>query len=70
MKIIKRSGQAVDFDPLKIERAITKANKQIQVKAHRLNKKTIQQISQEISVKYIDGKRTKNVEYIQDEIEK
>jgi ribonucleoside-triphosphate reductase len=70
MKIIKRSGQSVDFDPLKIERAITQANDQIQVKAHRLNKKTIQKISNEISDKYIDGKRTKNVEYIQDEIEK
>ena len=70
MKIIKRSGQSVDFDPFKIERAITQANEQIQVKAHRLNKKTIQQISQEIADKYIEGKRTKNVEYIQDEIEK
>ena len=70
MKIIKRSGQSVDFDPFKIERAITQANEQIQVKAHRLNKKTIQQISQEIADKYIESKRTKNVEYIQDEIEK
>ena len=44
MKIIKRSGQSVDFDPSKIERAITQANEQIQVKAHKLNKKTIQKV--------------------------
>ena len=70
MKVIKRSGQEVDFNSSKIEIAINKANDQIENKRQRLNKKTIQEITQEISDKYIKGRRTKTVEDIQDEIEK
>lgn len=70
MKIIKRSGQEVDFNSSKIETAINKANEQIENKRKRLSKKAIQEITQEISEKYIKGRRTKNVEDIQDEIER
>lgn len=70
MKVIKRSGQEVDFNSSKIEIAINKANDQIENKRQRLNQKTIQEITQEISDKYIKGRRTKTVEDIQDEIEK
>lgn len=70
MKIIKRSGQEVDFNSSKIEIAINKANEQIENKRKRLSKKAIQEITQEISEKYIKGRRTKNVEDIQDEIER
>ena len=70
MKIIKRSGQEVDFNSSKIETAINKANEQIENKRKRLSKKAIQEITQEISEKYTKGRRTKNVEDIQDEIER
>ena len=70
MKIIKRSGQEVDFNSSKIETAINKANEQIENKRKRLSKKAIQEITQEISEKYTKSRRTKNVEDIQDEIER
>ena len=69
MKVIKRNGAEVEFDSAKIERALEKANDSIDIKSKRISKKLIRLIAEEISEAYITSKRTRNVEYIQDQIE-
>ena len=69
MKVIKRNGAEVDFDALKIEEALIKANNSIESKSKRITKKLIKLIAEEISEAYIEAKRTRSVEYIQDQIE-
>lgn len=69
MKIIKRNGAEVDFDSAKIERALERANDCIEVKSHRIGKRLIKLIAEEVSEAYINSKRTRTVEYIQDQIE-
>lgn len=69
MKVIKRSGQEVEFDPIKIERAIERANDSIETKSKRIGKRLIHLIAAEITEMYVGSKKTRNVEYIQDLIE-
>jgi ribonucleoside-triphosphate reductase len=69
MNVIKRSGKEVEFDPSKIEAAIERANNSIETKSKRIGKRLIKLITDEISESYINSKRTRNVEYIQDQIE-
>ena len=69
MKVIKRNGAEVDFDPLKIEAAIEKANNSIEIKSKRIGRRLIKLIAAEISEAYIEAKRTRSVEYLQDRIE-
>ena len=69
MNVIKRSGKEVEFDPSKIEAAIERANNSIEVKSKRIGKRLIKLIADEISEAYVSSKRTRNVEYIQDQIE-
>ena len=69
MRIIKRNGSEVEFDPKKIELALEKANDSIDVKSKKIGKRLIKLITDEISEAYITSKRTRNVEYIQDQIE-
>ena len=69
MKVIKRDGREVDFDSAKIEAAIERANNSIEVKNKRIGKRLIKLIAEEISEAYVNSKRTRNVEYIQDQIE-
>ena len=69
MKVIKRSGQEVEFDPIKIERAIERANDSIETKSKRIGKRLIHLIATEIAETYEGSKKTRNVEYIQDLIE-
>ena len=69
MKIIKRNGSEVEFDPIKIEIALERANDSIDVKSKRIGKRLIKLIADEISDSYINSKRTRTVEYIQDQIE-
>ena len=70
MKIIKRSGEEVEFNAAKIERAIERANDSIEVKSKRIGKRLIHLIASEITEMYENSKRTRDVEYIQDLIEK
>ena len=69
MNVIKRSGQEVEFNPQKIERAIERANDSIEIKSKRIGKRLIHLIATEIAEQYEALKRTRNVEYIQDQIE-
>lgn len=69
MNIIKRNGSEVEFNPEKIQQAIEKANDSIEIKSKRIGKRLIKLITEEISDSYIDSKRTRSVEYIQDQIE-
>ena len=69
MKVIKRSGQEVEFDPIKIEKAIERANDSVEVKSKRIGKRLIHLIATEIAEAYENSKKTRNVEYIQDLIE-
>ena len=70
MKVIKRSGEEVEFNAAKIERAIERANDSIEVKSKRIGKRLIHLIASEITEMYENSKRTRDVEYIQDLIEK
>ena len=69
MNIIKRDGREVEFTPAKIEAALERANNSIEIKSKRIGKRLIKLIADEISDAYINLKRTRNVEYIQDQIE-
>lgn len=69
MNVIKRDGREVEFDPTKIEAAIERANNSIEIKSKRIGKRLIKLITDEISEAYVNSKRTRNVEYIQDQIE-
>ena len=64
MKVIKRSGQEVEFNALKIEQAIERANDSIEMKHKRISKRLIHLIATEIAEMYENSKRTRNVEYI------
>ena len=69
MKIIKRNGSEVEFDARKIQAAIERANESIEKKSNRIGKRLIKLISDEIAEAYVEAKRTRSVEYIQDQIE-
>ncbi len=70
MKVIKRNGDRVEFDPNKIETAITTANQSIDAIYRRISKTLIKQITNEITEEYIRKNRTKSVEYIADQVER
>ena len=69
MNVIKRNGTEVEFNPVKIQAAIEKANDSIEIKSKRIGKRLIKLITEEIADAYTESKRTRNVEYIQDQIE-
>ena len=52
MKVIKRNGSEVEFDSVKIEQAIEKANNSIEVKSKRIGKRLIKLIAEEIAEFY------------------
>lgn len=66
LKIVKRNGKVVDFDRIKIEEAILKANKDVQGR-QKASVKLCKQIAKEIE-SY--DKQKMNVEEIQDLVEK
>lgn len=70
MKVIKRNGDRVEFDPVKITNALIKANESIEIVSKRIPNKLIKLITEEITEEYLLKKRTKSVEYIADAIEK
>lgn len=69
MNIIKRDGREVEFSRNKIEAAIERANNSIETKSKRIGKRLIKLIADEVADAYVNLKRTRNVEYIQDQIE-
>ena len=69
MKVIKRSGREVNFDPKKIREAIRKANASIDEK-DQIEPDQIDQITKEVSTKVTRRKRALTVEEIQDLVEK
>lgn len=69
MKIIKRSGQEVDFDKSKIINAISKANKEEQDEALRLSVGQIERIASEIEHIANNSSFIMGVEDIQDSVE-
>ena len=68
MKVIKRNGSEVSFDPEKITAAITKANLAVEEK-HRLNPEDIQDITDIVTYKCGKLGHTPSVEEIQDLVE-
>ena len=68
MKVIKRNGSEVTFDPEKITAAITKANLAVEEK-HRLNPEDIQDITDIVTYKCGKLGHTPSVEEIQDLVE-
>lgn len=70
MKVIKRNGDRVEFDPAKIEAAITTANMNVEAAHKRISKSLIKQLTDEVSEEYLQRNRTKSVEYIADQVEK
>ena len=68
MKVIKRNGSEVSFDPEKITAAITKANLAVSEK-HRLNQEDIQDITDIVTYKCGKLGHTPSVEEIQDLVE-
>lgn len=69
MKIIKRSGQEVDFDKEKIINAIRKANEEEPMEFDRLNNEQIQEIANTIEEIARKSTHTLSVEEIQDNVE-
>ncbi len=69
MKVIKRSGREVNFDPKKIHEAIRKANASIDER-DQIEPDQIDQITKEVSTKVSRRKRALTVEEIQDLVEK
>lgn len=67
MKIIKRNGTEVEFDPDKIANAIRKANASVSP-ADQLPEYGIQKIAMSIEGKYASSKTPPTVENIQDEV--
>ena len=67
MKVIKRNGTEVEFDGHKIAIAIGKANKA--VATPELDDSRIQQITDTISKRCLEGRRASSVEEIQDMVE-
>ena len=68
MKVIKRNGSEVTFDPEKITAAITQANLAVEEK-HRLNPEDIQDITDIVTYKCGKLGHTPSVEEIQDLVE-
>ena len=68
MKVIKRSGQEVDFNRKKIENAISKANTEVN-EIHQLSNAQIQAIAMSIEKKSQETGRAFSVEEIQDMVE-
>ena len=68
-KVQKRNGNIVDFDNNKIKMAIIKANESVEINSHKLNLKQIDEITDEIEVRFIKTSKPHNVETIQDIVE-
>lgn len=69
MKIIKRSGQEVEFDSSKIYNAITKANNNQETDIDRITEAEIREIVDNVTNKCKSIKRAVSVEEIQDMVE-
>ena len=69
MKIIKRSGQEVEFDASKIYNAITKANNNQEKDKDRISEAEIKEIVDTVTNKCKNIKRAVSVEEIQDMVE-
>ena len=69
MKIIKRNGAEVIFDPAKIENAITKANEASE-ESVRMTPLQIKRITQSVAISCEEMGRSPSVEEIQDLVEK
>ena len=69
MKIIKRSGQEVEFDSSKIYNAITKANNNQEKDIDRISEAEIREIVDNVTNKCKSIKRAVSVEEIQDMVE-
>ena len=70
MKVIKRDGRLVDFDPAKIERAILAAFEDVDGKISDYAKDKAENIASYIEGYYLDVDETPNIEDIQDLVEK
>ena len=68
MKIIKRSGAEVDFDPKKIEIAVKKANESV-VPSERMSDIQIRRIAEDVESAATNVNRSLSVEEIQDMVE-
>ena len=68
MKIIKRSGAEVTFDPQKIIVAVTKANQSV-VPSHRMTEVQIKRIAEDVESAAANINRSLSVEEIQDMVE-
>ena len=68
MKIIKRSGAEVDFDPQKIVVAVTKANESV-VPSNRMSEVQIRRIAEDVERAALNINRSLSVEEIQDMVE-
>ena len=68
MKIIKRSGAEVTFDPNKIIIAVTKANQSV-VPSHRMSEVQIKRIAEDVESAAANMNRSLSVEEIQDMVE-
>ena len=68
MKIIKRSGAEVDFDPKKIEIAVKKANESV-VPSERMSDIQIKRIAEDVESAAVNVNRSLSVEEIQDMVE-
>ena len=68
MKIIKRSGAEVDFDPKKIEMAVKKANESV-VPSERMSDIQIKRIAEDVESAATNVNRSLSVEEIQDMVE-
>ena len=68
MKIIKRSGAEVTFDPNKIIIAVTKANQSV-VPSHRMTEIQIKRIAEDVESAAANMNRSLSVEEIQDMVE-
>ncbi len=68
MKIIKRSGAEVEFDPNKIIIAVTKANESV-VPSERMSQIQIKRIAEDVESAAINMNRSLSVEEIQDMVE-
>ncbi len=68
MKIIKRSGAEVDFDPKKIETAVKKANESV-VPSERMSDIQIKRIAEDVESAAMNVNRSLSVEEIQDMVE-
>ena len=65
MKIIKRSGAEVEFDPAKIIVAVTKANESV-VPSERMSEIQIKRIAEDVELAIRNINRALGVEEIQD----